>query len=644
MAVRDVVQAAAGVGGGGEYVEDVFSTYLYEGLGNGGNVTVSNGVNLSEEGGLVWAKQRSGNGAHALVDTVRGANQVLLSYDTSAEFTQSSISAFSTTGFTVANGSALVNAAFQDYASWSFRKSPNFFDVVTWTGDGVDGREISHNLGSVPGMVIVKCTNDATRWATWHRSLTAGHMVVLETTGAEILISGSSGGGVSSADASTFTVNTGTSLNWVNGSTKTYVAYLFAHDAGGFGDDGEQNVISCGSYTGTGVADNAVNIGWEPQWLLWKPATSTGDWQIVDAMRGFTASGVGVNRLEPNTSDAEALTGIPYCDISSTGFVQSGSSGTNNASGQTYIYIAIRRPMKTPESGTEVFAIDQGDGVSTSPQYISSFPVDMAINKYILEGGNSLLCSRLTQGKYLKANDTSAEVSNGSIVFDFMNGWRDVITSTNWYSWMFRRAPSVFDVVCYTGTGVAGRTVNHNLGVAPEMMIVKKRNNARDWKVYHSASGNGKASELNATGVPVDSPAFWNDTTPTNSVFSVGSSDTVNGSGDTFIAYLFASLPGVSKCGSYSGTGADLNVDCGFSAGARFILIKRTDSTGDWYVWDSARGIVSGNDPYLLLNSTAAEVTSTDYIDPLASGFTVTSSAPAALNASGGSFIFLAIS
>jgi hypothetical protein len=79
----------------------------------------------------------------------------------------------------------------------------------------------------------------------------------------------------------------------------------------------------------------------------------------------------------------------------------------------------------------------------------------------------------------------------------------------------------------------------------------------------------------------------------------------VNGNGETYISYLFATLAGVSKVGSYTGTAADLNVDCGFSAGARFILIKRTDSTGDWYVWDSARGIVVGNDPYILLNSTA---------------------------------------
>jgi hypothetical protein len=99
----------------------------------------------------------------------------------------------------------------------------------------------------------------------------------------------------------------------------------------------------------------------------------------------------------------------------------------------------------------------------------------------------------------------------------------------------------------------------------------------------------------------------------------------------------------VSKVGSYTGTGTTLQVDCGFTAGARFVLIKRTDSTGSWYVWDTARGITSSSDPYLLLNSTAAEVTGTDYIDPYSAGFEISSSAPAEINASGGSFIFLAV-
>ena len=123
------------------------------------------------------------------------------------------------------------------------------------------------------------------------------------------------------------------------------------------------------------------------------------------------------------------------------------------------------------------------------------------------------------------------------------------------------------------------------------------------------------------------------------------SSSTVNASGNNYIQFLFATLSGISKVGTYSGTGNAINVDCGFTNGARFIMIKRIDEdvTGDWYVWDTLRGIVSGNDPYLFLNSTAAQVTNTDYIDPLSTGFTVTSSAPAALNTSGGTYLFLAI-
>jgi hypothetical protein len=210
---------------------------------------------------------------------------------------------------------------------------------------------------------------------------------------------------------------------------------------------------------------------------------------------------------------------------------------------------------------------------------------------------------------------------------------------------MFRRAPGFFDVVCYTGTGVA-RTVAHNLTVAPEMMIVKARTNGVcNWNVYHKDLGNQIILRLNtdeATQAP--SNVFFNSTSPDSSNFTLGTFSCMNGSGLTYVAYLFASAPGVSKVGSYTGTGTTQTINCGFTAGARFVLIKRTDSTGDWFVWDSARGIVAGNDPYLLLNSTAAEVTSTDYIDTAATGFEISSTAPAAINASGGSFIFLAIS
>jgi hypothetical protein len=124
----------------------------------------------------------------------------------------------------------------------------------------------------------------------------------------------------------------------------------------------------------------------------------------------------------------------------------------------------------------------------------------------------------------------------------------------------------------------------------------------------------------------------------------VANPSAVNASGGTYVAYLFATCAGVSKVGSYSGnTGNIVTVNCGFTTGARFVLIRRADSSGNWYVYDSARGISSGDDPYLLLNATNAEFTGTNYVDTVTTGFKVTAAAPAALNASGGTYIFLAI-
>tara|TARA_R110002072_G_scaffold263259_1_gene422095 strand:- start:4059 stop:4964 length:906 start_codon:yes stop_codon:yes gene_type:complete len=300
--------------------------------------------------------------------------------------------------------------------------------------------------------------------------------------------------------------------------------------------------------------------------------------------------------------------------------------------------------MKTPESGTEVFATAQRD--TTAPVFEGGFPVDAAIIADVSGAwtNSPSMGSRLTGTGRLSTSNANAEGSDGLFMWDYMNGWGNGSGSyPEYYSWMFKRATGFMDVVAYEGNSVSGRTVNHGLKVIPEFIIIKAREATRDWVAYTAPTGAGYYLKPNDTQASAASSGVF-PSTPTDSVFTLGSGSFVNStSTGAYIAYLFATLAGVSKVGSYTGTGADLNVDCGFSAGARFILIKRTDSTGDWYVWDSVRGIVAGNDPYLLLNSTAAEVTSTDYIDPLSSGFTVTSSAPAALNTSGGAYIFLAI-
>jgi hypothetical protein len=175
-------------------------------------------------------------------------------------------------------------------------------------------------------------------------------------------------------------------------------------------------------------------------------------------------------------------------------------------------------------------------------------------------------------------------------------------------------------------------------------MIVKGRNNTGNWGVYTAPTGNTAALYLQTTGAVFTGDInYWNNTSPTSTQFTVGVYTIMNGNGINYVAYLFATLAGVSKVGSYTGTGTTLQVNCGFTAGARFVLIKRTDDVGDWYVWDSARGIVAGIEGYLFLNSTAGQNNNNDYIDPYSPGFELSSTAPAALNANGGTYIFLAI-
>jgi hypothetical protein len=623
--------AAAGNAGDSLYVEDVFSTYLYE--GTGATQTITNGIDLDGEGGMTWIKCRNTAFNNVIFDTERGAPNALLTNttDQNISFYTDSLTSFNSDGFTLgADTTSLLvnNGSNRDYCSWTFRKAKKFFDVVTYTGNSTAGRTVSHNLGSTPAVIIVKKTSSSSssNWYVYHSSLGSSAHILLNTTAAAD--AASSGWNNTNPTSTEFTL--GNNAN-VNASGESFVAYLFASDAGGFGDD--ENIIKCGSYTGDGGAGTTeVNLGFEPQWILVKATSAADSWFIIDNMRGWATESNTSNDavLLPNTSGAESTGG--YLDITATGFKTTLFSNVN-VSGRTYAYVAIRRPMKTPESGTEVFAVDTGTGTGSLPQYISNFPVDMAIITSIDAVESNYNTARLTGAAYLATESTAAiSATNANFSLDFNNGWFEA-GGTNRVSWMFKRATGFFDVVATTGaSGVL--TLNHNLGVPPEFLISKRRNGTSHWYADQVVN----YLRLNTDGGNLGTPVFNNFTATTFNADAGTFS-----SGETYITYLFATLAGVSKVGSYTGTGSNVDVDCGFSAGARFILIKRSDSTGDWYVYDSERGIVAGNDPYLLLNTTAAEVTNTDYIDPLSSGFTVTSTAPAGLNASGGTYIFLAI-
>ena len=642
------------------YIEELFSTWLY--TGNAGTQVITNGINLSGNGGLVWLKQRNGGNQHLLLDSARGvysANSVLnsasaapASNDNNPPITSAVIQTLNTTGFTLGTGSgfAASNQNGSSYVSWTFREQPKFFDIVTYTGNGVAGRQISHLLGSTPGMVIVKDVSASNAWYVWHRGLTSGNYIILNATAAQSSSFAQNifGNGSTTVDPTSTNFTVG-NFDDVNGSGKTYVAYLFAHNAGGFGLTGTDNVISCGGGTTDGNGLGEVTLGWEPQFVLYRLSNTADDWRMLDTMRGWTVFDVQDDKqLTANQSSAETTGGQRSPLARGFNFVSQGN--------QPFIYIAIRRgPMKVPTTGTSVYQPVTYAGNDANRVITAGFPVDMAIFglRDTATSGKMAVTDRLRGRNQLLTTQTSAEATADGLQanpWDLMTGVKvsgdsGVTNFTPWQyiDWNFRRAPSFFDEVCYAGTG-GNAVYQHNLGVTPEMVIIKARDFTTPWPVYHVGVPGGFIGRLNIPN-PIDASNNYQNTitgvSPTT--FSTGASGGTGGAGFNYVAYLFASCPGVSKLGSFTGTGATQVINCGFTGGARFVLIKSTSTTGDWLVWDSARGIVAGNDPYLAWNSTAAEVTGTDWVDTAASGFELSNSGGNLVNSSGVTYIFWAV-
>jgi hypothetical protein len=630
------------------YIDDVFNTYLY--TGNSATQTITNGINLSANGGLVWSKARSIASSPDLVTT---PNFCLLSNATLALQSDADVTTFNTNGYSLRYSGGRANTSGTSYVSWTFREQPKFFDIVTYTGTGAN-TTIAHSLGSVPGCMIVKRTDVAADWQVYHSSLANTQYVVLN--GIDPATTGATRWNSTTPTSSVFSIGTDTT---VNASGGTYVAYLFASNAGGFGLTGADNVITCGTYTGNGTTQN-VTLGYEPQFIFSRMTDGTTEsaaqrsWRMIDVWRGMPVN-LDSFMLLANSNAAENSSVDSYdYNPTATGFTV--LSQANN-SGKKFIYVAIRRPMKPPALGTDVFGISATTGTGANATVTGgTLPDDAVLIKNRGSAVGDLFASRLTLRGYLETSSNLAAVTAGVTIlqanpWDVMDGVKVGTTSTitnasanTFINYLFSRAPGFFDVVCYTGVGAAGATaIAHNLTVVPQMMIVKARSDTRAWGVYQSTMANTDVLYLESTQAKDTAMITWGNTTPTSTQFYVGNTFTTNGSGVTYIAYLFATFAGISKVGSYTGTAALLTVDCGFTSGARWVMIKRSDSTGDWYYWDSTRGITSGTDPYLLMNSTAAEVTGTNYVDTDTTGFKVTAAAPAGLNAVGGNYIFLAI-
>ena len=309
---------------------------------------------------------------------------------------------------------------------------------------------------------------------------------------------------------------------------------------------------------------------------------------------------------------------------------------------------------------SQVFATTLYTGNGSSQTIANGIDTDLAWIKARSEAWDHALCDQLRGiNAKLRSNSTINELTgSGSVTAfgttGFTVGSQDDVNRNlvTYVAWSFARAARFFDVVTYTGNNTAGRAIPHSLGTVPGMIIVKRRDTADNWAVYHrgnTAPPQDKALLLNLGDGIADNNTYWNDTAPTSSQFTVGDNAAVNANLGTYVAYLFAhdtASDGIVQCGSYTGNGSATGPTVTLGWNPQFVMIKNmTSGATNWVMFDTARGIVAGNDPTLCANSNAAEdgvLSAADYIDLTGTGFQIAST-NSNLNTNTNVYVYLAV-
>ena len=415
-----------------------------------------------------------------------------------------------------------------------------------------------------------------------------------------------------------------------------------------FGEEEDKNIIKCGSYTGNNNSNGPeIDLGWEPQWVLLKDTQGSSNWVIHDTMRGWVnASSNNVDaRIFPNTTSGESsfYTSQP----SPRGFKITTTLSDYNENNHTYLYIAIRRPDgyvgKPPEAGTDVFTLANGLG-GAGFNFTAGFPVDYIFFKGPNNASDWVTSARLIQGYELEVNKTDTASYVTTTYFDsntqaIKAGYYGSTTQ----AWLWKRHAG-FDVVAYKGDSQSNRRVNHSLGKIPEMIWVKNTDTARDWVVYHKGLNGGTNPQnyylvLNGNSAEASTQYIWSQYPPTTTQFEVDATGVVNDNNERYLSLLFASVAGISKVGYYDGTGSDQTISLGFNP--RFIFFKCSTNNRDWTVFDTVRGISSGNDPALFFNLNSAQYSAEDYVEPVSNGIIVKGSS-VAVNENNHKYIYYA--
>jgi hypothetical protein len=653
-----------------------FNTVLYDGTSATQSIT---GVGFQPD--FVWIKRRDGAENHYWQDSSRGSTQQIYSNLTNAQFNETTaVTSFDSDGFTMGSYNGINNSG-ESYVAWCWKvnggttssntdgsisstvqvNSKAGISIVQYTGTQSNAT-VGHGLGVAPSLVITKALGAANGWPTLVQADSTTRYDGLRLNEANLNNSGNGAGFFQNTTPTDSVFYLGNSDESNRNATAT-IAYCFAEVPG---------FSSIGGYSGNGSDDGPIiNTGFEPAWLMIKVVTGSADgWFMVDNKRD-TSNPRGI-RVFANSDVGDASEAGAQVDFFSNGFQLRGSGagqGQTNKSGSTYVYIAFASdpstaPVLADSFNTTLYTGNGGTqsitGLGFSPSFVwlkdrsaaySHVLVDIlrGRSKSILSNSNS---ANLTSNA---GNDFVSFDSDGFTVGPLQQVYTNV-NADNFVSWNWKANPiptintdgsvtafvsanqaSGFSIIKWDGTGGVN-TVGHGLNSAPELILIKGVSSSGDWQVYSSVSGNGNKLILNSTAAQSSTTRF-DSTSPTSSVFTLNDS----GLGTNLVAYAFYSVSGFSKIGSYTGDGNSTGSTITTSFAPSWILIKRTDSTGDWRVWDTTRDTGTPNDDVLKPNTSDAESVNdpSARINFLSTGFQPASS-HSSVNASGANYLYLA--
>jgi len=641
-----------------------FNVVLYTGTSATHAIT---GVGFQPD--LVWIKDRSNGENHILNDSTRGASNDLSSNLQNAEANRpTGFVSFDSDGFTLGtDGGGVVNDSTRGpYVAWCWKAGGGTTTAGTGTG-GVSsvthqlnqkagfcitkftsnnnggtsgGSTVTHGLDSAPDLIFMKAINTTQAWWVWHNSFTSGNDYL------QLQADAAKGSSVNvwngtAPDATKVTLGA-----W-NSQGFQFIMYAFKSKAG---------YSSFGSYTGNGSTNGPiVNTGFEPAFVIIKRTDSIDNWSMTDNARNTTNP--RNKALYPNLTQSELTSGYSV-NYLSNGFQIADSGAGVNASGGTFLYIAFASDASTAPALPDSFAnkLYTGTGSANSISGLGFGPSLTWIKIRSTTNSHSWTDSVRGNDLVLQSNETSAEAS-GQITLDsdgFTIGDGNALRNSNGatyvaWNWKANSIPTIntdgtiqslvsanqaagFSIIQYTGTG-ANATVGHGLSSAPNCIITKRLDAIEGWLVWFSSLPASNYMYLNSSGIGgTDTNAYKTISSTTN---QIGSDGTVNASGGEYISYVFHSVSGFSKMGTYTGTGATHAIT-GVGFQPDWIMGKETDGVDSWEMVDSARGI----NKMVYANGNNAEVTNTNFTSFDSDGFTLSSAT--SINQSGQTYIYMA--